>query len=402
MFDLQAIQNALREFGLDGWLLCDFRGSNVLARRILDMDGRGVGSRRFFYGVPAAGEPRKLAHRIEAGALDHLPGEKMVYLRWQELEAGVAQLVNGMKRVAMEYSPRNANPYVARVDAGTVELVRGCGVEVVSSGDLIQLFEATWDDAQWAMHLEAAQRTDAAFSVAWAFIAQQIRERGSTTETAVQQVIADYLTSQGLTFDHPAIVAVNANSGNPHYAPPPDGGASMREGDFVLIDLWAKLNQPRAVMSDLTRVGFIGSDVPQKYEDIFQIVARARDAAIDFVRDAFARGRVLCGWEVDAAARRVIEQAGYGEYFIHRTGHSLGQETHGNGANMDNLETHDERRVLCRTAFTIEPGIYLSEFGVRSEVNVFIDAEGQVHVTGGEPQQRVLPILAGNSHERFR
>lgn len=401
MFDLQAIQNALREFGLDGWLLCDFRGSNVLARRILDMDGRGIGSRRFFYCVPAEGEPRKLVHRIEAGALDHLPGEKTVYLRWQELEVGVAQLVNGMKRVAMEYSPRNANPYVARVDAGTVELVRSCGVEVISSGDLIQLFEATWDDAQWAMHLEAAQHTDAAFFVAWTFIAQQIQERGSTTEFAVQQVIADYLTSQGLTFDHPAIVAVNANSGNPHYAPS-DIGATMREGDFVLIDLWAKLNQPRAVMSDLTRVGFIGSDVPQKYEDVFQIVARARDAAIDFVRDAFASGRVICGWEVDDAARNAIEQAGYGECFIHRTGHSLGQETHGNGANVDNLETHDERRVLRRTCFTIEPGIYLPEFGVRSEVNVFIDAEGQVHVTGGELQQRVLPILAESSHERFR
>jgi Xaa-Pro aminopeptidase len=210
----------------------------------------------------------------------------------------------------------------------------------------------------------------------------------------VQQVIADYLISQGLTFDHPAIVAVNANSGNPHYAPSSDGGAAMREGDFVLIDLWAKLNQPRAVMSDLTRVGFIGSDVPQRYEDVFQIVARARDAAIAFVRDAFANEQTICGWQVDDAARHVIEQAGYGAYFIHRTGHSLGQETHGNGANVDNLETHDERRVLRRTCFTIEPGIYLPEFGVRSEVNVFVDATGQAHVTGGELQKRVVPILA--------
>lgn len=393
MFDLTAIQNALGEFGLDGWLLYDFRGSNVLARRILDFDPRQMGSRRWFYAIPAQGEPRKLVHRIESGALDHLPGGKQVYLPWQQFEAGVGDLLAGMKRVAMEYSPRNANPYVAKVDAGTLELVRGCGVEVVSSGDLVQLFEATWDDDQWRMHLEAARHTDSAYERAWSFIARRISAGGLVRETDVQHVLLDHFAEHGLTTDHPPIVAVGPHSGDPHYAPSLEDNAELQKGDFVLIDLWARLDQPRSVYSDLTRVGYIGQAVPQKYEQIFQIVAAARDAAIARVRGAFAAGESLRGWQVDQAAREVIERAGYGPYFVHRTGHNIGQETHGNGANMDNLETREERLVMRRTCFSIEPGIYQSEFGVRSEVNVFIDAAGAVHVTGGELQTRVLPIL---------
>lgn len=393
MLDLPAIQSALREFGLDGWLLYDFRGINVLAQRVLGLTAETTGSRRYLYCVPAEGEPRKLVHRIESRALEHLPGEKSVYLRWQELESGVAKLVAGMQRVAMEYSPRNANPYISRVDAGTVELVRSCGVEVVPSGDLIQMFEATLDNEQWELHLEAARHTSAAFDLAWKLIAERVRSRGSVEEAAVRDAIMEHFARNGMTTYHPPIVAVGPNSGNPHYETGTGERTEIREGEFVLVDLWAKLDRPRGVYSDLTRVGFVGEAVPQTYNDVFRIVAAARDAAIERVWDAFAGGRALQGWEVDRAAREVIEGAGYGDSFVHRTGHSIGQETHGNGANMDDLETHEERRVLRRTLFSVEPGIYLPEFGIRSEVNVFVDAEGGVHVTGGEVQQEVLAIL---------
>ena len=392
MFNLDEIQSALRDFGLDGWLIYDFRGSNLLARRILGFRDDQTGSRRWFYFVPARDQPRKLVHRIESGALDHLPGEKIVYLKWQELEAGVRELVSGAKRVAMEYSPRNANPYVSRVDAGTVELVRSFGCEVVSSGDLVQRFEATWDDEQWSMHLLAAEGTNVAYDVAWRFIAERVRAAGSVRETEVQQRIMEHFASRGLTTYHPPIVAANEHSGDPHFETSPETDIAMKEGDFVLIDLWAKVNRPRSVYSDLTRVGFIGREVPRKYEDIFQIVAAARDAAIATVRDAFAANRPLAGWEVDQAARDVIERAGHGQYFIHRTGHNIGQEVHGNGANMDNLETREERLLLPRTCFSIEPGIYFPEFGVRSEVDVYIDADRQVRVTGGELQRNVVAI----------
>jgi Xaa-Pro aminopeptidase len=317
-----------------------------------------------------------------------------VYLRWQELEAGVGKLVKSHRRVAMEYVPRNANPYVSRVDAGTIELVRSFGVEIVPSGDLIQLFEACWDDTQWAMHLSAAEHTRSAYDAAWKFIAERVRRTGSVRETEVQSCILDHFAAHGLVTDHPPICAVGPHSGDPHYEPRPESDSPISEGDFVLIDLWAKLKEDRAVYSDLTWTGFVGKTVPKKFEDIFQIVAQGRDAAIERVRDAFDKSESLQGWQVDQAARDVIERAGYGQYFCHRTGHSIGQETHGNGANMDNLETHELRQVLPRTCFSVEPGIYLPEFGVRSEVNVFVDAKHNVHVTGGEPQTQIVPILA--------
>jgi Xaa-Pro aminopeptidase len=393
MFHLTSVQSALQTAKLDGWLLYDFRGLNVLARRVLDMPSDAILSRRWFYFVPANGQPCKLVHQIEPHALDGVPGTVQRYLRWQELEAGVKSLLSGCQRVAMEYVPRNANPYVSRVDAGTVELVRSFGVEIVSSGDLIQQFEACWDDEQWTMHLEAAKHTRSAYDVAFAFIAERVRGGGSVRETQVQQRILDHFGAHGLITDHPPIVGVGPHSGDPHYAPGAGSDSPIREGDFVLIDLWAKLDKPRSVYSDLTWTGFVGTEVPDKYEQIFQIVARARDAAINKVRSAFASGSMLHGWEVDQAARDVIEQAGYGAAFCHRTGHSIGQETHGNGANMDNLETHEERQVLPRTCFSVEPGIYLTGFGVRSEVNLFVDGRRQVHVTGGTPQTNVVPVL---------
>jgi Xaa-Pro aminopeptidase len=393
MFDLASVQAALRDQGLDGWLLYDFRGLNVLAQRVVSIAAGAHTTRRWFYFIPATGEPKKLVHRIESGALDACPGEKQVYLRWQTLEEKVLRLVSGARRIAMEYSPRNANPYISRVDAGTIELVRSAGVEIVPSGDLIQLFEACWDDEQWAMHLEAAKLTDAAYGVAWRFIAERVRGGKPASETEVQEVIMDHFDRNKMVTDHPPIVGVGPHSGDPHFAPSRETDSVCEKGKFVLIDLWAKLEKPRAVYSDLTRTGFVGERVPEEYERIFQIVARARDAAIERVRSAYANKEALQGWQVDQAARDVIELAGYGEAFCHRTGHSIGQETHGNGANMDNLETHETRRVLPRTCFSVEPGIYLPEFGVRSEVNVFIDGAGKVHVTGGELQKAVIAVL---------
>jgi Xaa-Pro aminopeptidase len=395
MFDLSSVQAAVRDLGFDGWLLYDFRGLNVLARRVLGFSEDSLASRRWFYFIPAQGEPRKLIHRIEPHSLDHLPGTARVYLRWQELEQGVAELVAGTRRVAMEYVPRNANPYVSRVDAGTVELVRSCGPEVGSSGDLVQLFEACWSDEQWAMHLEAARHTRSAFDKAFAFIRGRLRDSAPVRETDVQRCILDHFSAHGLIADHPPICAVGPHSGDPHYAPGPDSDVPIRAGDFVLIDLWAKLNRPMSVYSDLTWTAFAGSEVPARYREIFQIVAQARDAAIGRVAQAFTEGSPLQGWQVDQAAREVIDRAGYGDAFCHRTGHSIGQETHGNGANMDGLETREERRVLPRTCFSVEPGIYLPEFGVRSEVNVFIGPDRKVHVTGGVPQTEVVPLLRG-------
>ena len=402
MFDVPALEGAIRQCGLAGWLLYDFRGQNPLARRIVQFPAGGHATRRWLYFIPVNGPPRKLVHRIESAVLDHLPGEKRIYLRWQELEAGIRWLIEPAlehrsadpPRIAMEYSPGVSNPYISCVDGGTLEFVRSLGVDVVSSGDLIQQFEATLDDEQWAMHREAARHTDAAYGVAWNYIAEQVRAGKPPTEIDVQRRIMAYFADHGLVTDHPPIVGLGPHSGDPHYAPSDQSNSTIREGEFVLIDLWAKLDKPRSIYSDLTRVGFVGRTVPEKIEQIFQIVAAARDAGIRIVRDAFAQQRPLRGYEVDDACRAVIEAAGYGQYFVHRTGHNIGENDHGNGAHMDNLETREERLVIPRTLFSIEPGIYLPEFGVRSEVNVYVDHQGQVHVTGGELQRNVLAILA--------
>ena len=392
MFDLNAIQSTLRELGLDAWLFYDFRGSNPLARSILKLEG-GMSSRRFMYLVPAKGAPQKLVHRIESGALDALPGEKTVYLRWQELEEGVHELVSPYRRVAMEYSPKNAIPYVATVDAGTLELVKSAGVEVVSSGDLIQVFEAAWNDEVWKMHLEADTHTQSAYDVAWKMMADGVRAGKPVREVEVQKAIMDHFAAHGLTTYHPPIVGVGPHAGDPHYEPVPMKDSAINRDDLVLVDLWAKVDRPGGVYSDITRMGYMGEKVPEKYVKVFEVVAAARDAAIAAVQSAFQAGRPIFGWQVDDVARHVIKKAGFGDYFVHRTGHSIGQEVHGNGANMDNLETHDERRILKRTCFSVEPGIYLPEFGVRSEVDVFIDGDGRVHVTGGI-QKEIVPVLA--------
>lgn len=392
MFDLKKIQSALQQFGIDGWLLWDFHGANVLARRILDFEPSSLVTRRFYYMVPAEGQPTKLVHRIESGVLDHLPGDRKIYLKWEELEAGIGELVERMERVAMEYSPRNAIPYVSKVDGGTVDLVRGAGAEVVTSGDLIQFFEATLTDGQWRSHVEVEKLTTAAFDICWRMIADGVEKGEPFTETQIQKAILEHFDRNHLIPDHPPIVAVGPHSGDPHFEPTPEGDVPVAEGELVMIDLWAKLDQPKSVFSDITKMGFVGTTVPDRYAEVFRIVAEARDAAIELIRRRFQRGEELRGWEVDDAARSVIEKAGYGPHFVHRTGHSIGEDLHGNGTHMDNLETHDDRLVLPQTLFSVEPGIYTDEFGIRSEVNVFVDGAGEVHVTGGV-QSEILPIL---------
>jgi Xaa-Pro aminopeptidase len=392
MFNLANVQQKISEAKLDGWLLYDFRGQNILAQRVLGMDGKKL-SRRWAYFVPAQGEPRKLSHAIEPASLDHLPGgTPTFYRRWKEFEAGLAKLVGSAKTIAMEYSPRNENPYISRVDAGTVELVRAHGATVVSSGDLIQHFEAVWDDAQIASHLEAAVHTNGAYGVVFEFIADQIRKHGQTTEVAVQNRIMEHFAANGLTTYSPPIVGAGPHSGDPHFETSPKTDLPIKPGTYVLVDLWAKMDRPRAVYSDLTRVAYVGETVPEQYAKIFDIVARARDAGIKKVKDTLALGKPLKGAEVDDATREIIEKAGYGQYFTHRTGHNIGQEVHGNGAHIDGLETREDRHIIPRTCFSIEPGIYLPEFGARSEINVLVDAQGHVHVTGGDLQREVIPI----------
>jgi Xaa-Pro dipeptidase len=397
MFDLSAIQQALLSFQLDGWLLCDFRGNNLPALRILGMPDGFRASRRFFYFIPAVGTPVKLVHRIETGVLSNLPGDTLIYLKWQELEQGLRSMVSGMSQVAMEYSPKNANPYISRVDAGTVELVRSFGADVVSSGDLISQFESTLSAEQLQSHLAASELTAAAYDKAWKFIADQVRRAGGVDEMAVCDVILQHFADHQMVTSHSPIVAVGPNSGNPHYETGTGSNTWITRDSFVLIDLWAKLDQPEAVYSDLTRTGFVGTEVPEYYSKVFQIVADARDAGIRCVQEAFEADIPLLGWQVDQATRAVIEAAGYGADFCHRTGHNLGQETHGNGTHMDNLETHETRRILPRTLFTIEPGIYLPTFGIRSEINVYIhESQGEPLSDGAPGQDRVqvtgLPI----------
>jgi Xaa-Pro dipeptidase len=383
---IREIQEALRQEGVDGWLFCDFRGSDPLAYRILGLDAGQISTRRWYYYIPSAGDPAGVVSSVEPRRLDALPGRKRVFLSWQQLHAALAETLRGVHKLAMQYSPGNAIPYVSRVDAGTVELVRQLGIEVVSSADLVQRFEAVWSAAQWQSHLRAAAGVRETVDEAFAYI----RHNTPVSEYAVQQFILQRFAARGLIANHPPIVAINAHSADPHFEPAPDSGL-IRPGDFVLIDLWAK--EPDGVYADYTWTGFMGDTAPDRCQEIFTIVRSARDAAINFVKDRIAREQSFRGYEVDAAARKIITDAGYGNYFVHRTGHSIGEEVHGNGANMDGLETQDERRVLPGSCFSIEPGIYLAgEFGVRSEVNVYV-TEREAIVTGTPMQMEIVPIL---------
>ena len=391
---IREIQSALREEQIGGWLLYNFRGNNPFASRILDLPSHVMQTRRYYYLVPAQGEPRKLVHGIEQWNLDDVPGEKTVYVSWRSLEEGLAGMLKGLGTVAMEYSPGNAIPYVATVDAGTIELVRKAGVEVVSSANLVQRFEACWSDEQASDNMESAKHLREIVDLAFGFMKRKIAGNEDLTEYQVQQFMLDEFAKRGIWTEADPNCSVNANSANPHYEPTKEVHSPLHKGDFVLIDLWAKKKKERSVYADITWTGVLADRVPAEVDKVFQVVKGGRDAALKFVRDAFAAGREIQGWQVDDAARQFIAKAGYGEYFIHRTGHSIGEVIHGNGANMDNLETRDERRVIPRTSFSIEPGIYLpGKFGVRSEIDVYISSKKEVIVTGLPMQESVVPIL---------
>ena len=385
--NLAAIQAALREQNIDAWLFYDHHHRDPIAYRILGLPQSLMVTRRWYYLIPAQGEPSRLVHRIEAGHLDSLPGSKCQYSGWPELFQHLKTVLTPYNTVAMQYSPDNLVFTVSLVDAGTVDLLRSFGKKIVSSADLVSLFEATWSEDQIRTHFAAGKAVDAITAAAFQEIGRRVRN-GGTNEFEIQQWFAESFQRENLVTDDLPIVAVNANAGNPHYGPTAEHHAPMRQGDLVLLDVWAKQNTPDAVYYDITWMGFIGQP-SDRHRQIFDIVRNARDAGVKRVQDAIAAGQKIAGWEVDKATRDVIEAAGYGKFFIHRTGHSIATEVHGNGANMDNLEIHDERRILPNSCFSVEPGIYLPEFGVRSEVNVLV-RQGRAEVTGKIQKEIVL------------
>jgi Xaa-Pro dipeptidase len=389
--DITGIQSDLRAAKLDGWLFYDFRGRDPIAQHVLNLP-EGMRTRRWFYFVPAKGTPKKLVHKIESQSLAALPGNTLQYAGQDELRKNVKKSLGRARNVAMQYSPKNAIPYVAMVDAGTIELVRSCGVKVVSSADLVQKYEACWTPEQLESHQSAGVAIDRIVRDAFRLAAKSVREKKPLTELDLKNWILKEFEAAGIWTEEGPDIAVNAHASDPHYGPTVESASPIREGDLLLLDVWGKKKTPGSVYYDVTWMGYLGAKVPDKYAKVFGVVREARDKAVDLIRKSIAAGKPLKGWQVDKAARSVIEKAGYGKYFFHRTGHSLGERVHGNGVNMDGLETHDVRHLIARTCNSIEPGIYLPEFGIRSEVNMYID-EREARVTGAV-QKEILPLLA--------
>lgn len=378
--DLAAIQSALRERNIDAWLFYDHHHRDPIAYRVLGLPEHLMATRRWFYLIPATTDPRKLVHKIESYHLDSLPGEKRTYAAWPELFDGLKQMLSSCRDLAMQYSPNNGVFTISLVDGGTLELIRGLGKNVVSSGDLVALFEATWTEEQIKTHFAARDAVDAITAGAFQEIGRRVRD-GGTNEFEIQQWILEAFRRENIVTSDPPVVAVNANSANPHYGPDSAHSKPIQEGDFVLLDIWGKKDVPNSVYYDITWTGFVGKAPSDRMREIFGIVRAGRDAGIKFVQDSIAAGKQISGWQVDDPVRQSITKAGYGKYFVHRTGHSIATEVHGNGPNMDNLEVHDERRILPNSCFSIEPGIYLEDFGVRSEVNMLVRSN-RAEVTG--------------------
>jgi len=391
--DLAAVRAALKEDGIDAWLLYDFRGLNPIAADVTGVlkQGGHLATRRWYYLIPAVGEPRALVHAIEPHALAHLPGHTEKYAGHEQLEGGLRRLVEGFHRIAMEYSPRCAIPYIARVDAGTVERIRSYGVEVVSSGDLVQRFSAVWRDAEIASHIEASEKLYRVKDRAYEAIASRMRDRVPTTEYDIQQLMVKWFAEERLITDSDPMVSAMENAGNPHYLPTATKSRAINADELVLLDLWGKVDRKGTVFADITWVGYTGRHVPERYARAFAAVVNARDAAIRLVQNSTRDGRAVHGWEVDRAASSVLKDAGYAAEILHRTGHSLGETVHGDGVNMDDYETHDDRRLLPGTGFTIEPGVYFSDFGVRSEINMIV-GERDARVTG-PVQTEILALV---------
>jgi Xaa-Pro aminopeptidase len=391
--DQATIQDALREAGLGGWLFCDFHHRDPIAYRVLGLDESGVTSRRWFYLIPAEGEPLKLAHRVEPGKLASLPGRQEHYLSWKELHEQLRKMVEGRGKLAMQYSPMNNIPYVSTIDAGTVELIRSFGVEVVSSADLVQRFEAVTDDAGYRSHRETGEAVQRIKDEAFALMGKAIHDSGPITEYQVREFILARFEEEGLTSDGDSpIVGFNDHPADPHFEPTEENAYTLHHGDTILIDLWARTVEPPGIYYDITWCGFAGESPPALYQEIFRTVCQARDAALEFVTNRFDSGQPCRGCDVDEVARKVVDDAGYGAAFLHRTGHSIGREVHGNGANIDNLETRDDRLLVPGSCFSLEPGIYLAgRMAVRTEIDVFITPAGSVEVCG--PIQKDLILI---------
>ena len=390
--NLEAIQSALRDANLDGWLFYDHHHRDLIGESILGLDPKAHITRRWYYFIPAAGEPRKLMHRIEQGRLDSLPGSKGLYSSWQELRTGLRAMLSGFRRIAMQYSPNNDIMYVSMVDAGTVEFLRSLSKHIVSSADLVSQFEAVLTSRQIASHSVAQQLIDAILEEGWREIARRLRpvsgNPGRFTEFEMVQWLSEAMRRGGLVWENGPNVSVNANCSDSHYEPTADRTAEIKEGDFLLIDIWGRTDESDSVYYDITWTGVIGRDPSEREQQVFETVRNARDAAIDAVTAAFAENRPIRGFEADDAARNVIRAAGFADYFTHRTGHNIAHEIHGPGAHLDNLETHDERRILPNTCFSVEPGIYLPEFGIRSEIDM-LTAPGKAWVTGNIQRELV-------------
>ena len=386
--NLREIQEALLERNFDAWLFYDHHHRDPIAYRVLGVREDLMVTRRWFYLVPANGEPKKLVHKIESGHLDTLPGAKRTYAARQELFDGLKQMLSSHRDLVMQYSPNNTVFTISLVDAGTIELIRGLGKNVVSSGDLIALFEATWTEEQIKTHFAARDSIDAITAAAFQEIGRRVRG-GGTNESEIQKWILEAFRHESLIADDPPVVAVNANCSNPHYSPSSDSAAPIREGDFVLLDIWGKKAIPNAVYYDITWTGFVGKTPPDQMQHVFRTVRDARDAGANFVIQAIAAGEKIAGWQVDRAVRSHIKNAGLDEFFVHRTGHSIGTDVHANGANMDDLEIHDERQILPNSCFSIEPGVYLPEFGVRNEINMLVRANN-AEVTGRMQNEIVI------------
>ncbi len=392
--DLERIQRALHDEMLDGWLFYDFRKSNPIAYQVLELPLEDMYTRRWFYFVPTEGVPIALVSAVESHVLRSLPGERLIFRTWQEMHAHLHTLLQGRRRVAMEYSPMNTIPYIARVDAGTLELIRSFAVEVTSSANLSQRFVAQLSEAQIHSHREAGRRLIAAKDKLFAELGNDLLLGVVLAEYQVQQRFVALIEQAGLSVPEPPIVAVNANSGNPHYEPTSASSSPIQRGDLVLFDFWARFPREDAVYADYTWVTFAGTrdEIPARQREVFELVRSARDTGIAFVRERLAAGEHVEGRQVDDVTRAVIARAGYGDYFVHRTGHSITTFEHGNGANLDNFETQDERLLLPNTCCSVEPGIYLPEFGIRSEVNLLI-LENDAEVTGVPAQQEIVPLL---------
>ena len=388
--NISEVQKDLRAAKLDGWLFYDFRGRDPIALRILNLPP-GMRTRRWFYFIPAKGSPKKLVHKIETQALAALPGDTSYFSAHAELTSNLKRILGRAKTVAMQYSAKNAIPYISMVDAGTIEQVRSTGVKVVTSADLVQKYEACWTSSQLESHLAAGRAIDAIVKGAFAHAAKSVREKSLITEYDLQQWILRKFDEAGIETEEGPDVAVNANASDPHYAPSREKSSTIKEGDLLLLDVWGKQKGEGSVYYDITWTGYLGAKVPEKYAKIFRVVREARDRGVDLILSSIKAGKPLQGWQVDKATRAVVEKAGYGKYFFHRTGHNIGQTVHGNGANMDGSETRDERQLIPKTCNSIEPGIYLPDFGIRSEVDVYIE-EREARVTGAV-QTEILPLL---------